>query len=166
MSLLVRLSFRVDTPIVVVAAVLALTTIGGAIVQTPQTTVMMSSAPVSLGGVVSAVKASVGGIFFGLGAAIFPMIGILLFIRHAEANLAGTGISAEQAADVLGATAGASGGVALDPQRTQWVISQATASMLDSADTVNLIMSVIPVATAVIAVVLFGRARRIAVWQS
>jgi len=165
-SLLLRLSFRVDTPILVVAAVVALTTIGGAIVQTPQTTVMMSSAPVNLGGVVSAVKASVGGTFFGLGAAIFPMIGILLFIRHAEASLAGTGISAEQAADVLGATAGADSGVVLDPQRTQWVISQATSSMLDSADTVNLIMSVIPVATAIIAVVLFRRNRPIAVPQS
>jgi Na+/H+ antiporter NhaD/arsenite permease-like protein len=51
----VRLSFTIDIPIVVVAAVMALTGIGGAIVQTPQTTVMMSSAPVNLGGVVSAV---------------------------------------------------------------------------------------------------------------
>ena len=59
-SLLVRLSFRIDTPILVVGAVIALTTVGGAIVQTPQATVMMSSAPTHLGGVVSAVKASVG----------------------------------------------------------------------------------------------------------
>ncbi len=59
-SLLVRLSFTIDTPIIVVGAVIALTTIGGAIVQTPQATVMMSSAPTHLGGVVSAVKASVG----------------------------------------------------------------------------------------------------------
>ncbi len=60
-SLLVRLSFRLDTPIVVVGIVIALTTVGGAIVQTPQATVMMASAPTNLGGVVSAVKASVGG---------------------------------------------------------------------------------------------------------
>ena len=67
-SLLVRLSFRLDTPIVVVGIVIALTTVGGAIVQTPQATVMMASAPTNLGGVVSAVKASVGGTFYGLGS--------------------------------------------------------------------------------------------------
>jgi len=35
-SLLVRLSFRLDTPIVVIGAVIALTTVGGAILQTMQ----------------------------------------------------------------------------------------------------------------------------------
>jgi len=156
-SLLIRLSFGIGTPIVVVGIVMALTTVGGAIVQTPQTTVMMSSAPVNLGGVVSAVKASIAGTCYGLGAALFSMFGIILFVRDAEKKLAGTGISPEQAADVLGARIGAPSGTALSPERTQWVISQANSSMLDAADTLNLVMTVIPVAAAVLAVVLFRR---------
>lgn len=158
-SLLVRLTFEIDTPIVSVAAVIALTTIGGAIVQTPQATVMMSSAPTSLGGVVSAVKASVGGTFYGLGSALFSMFGIILFIRDVDPKLAGTGISARQAGDILGATASAPDGAVLDPVRTQWVISQATSSMLETADALNLIMTVIPVTAVVVVLVLFRRNR-------
>lgn len=153
LSLLVRVSFRIDTPIVVVAAVMALTTIGGAIVQTPQTTVMMSSAPVNLGGVVSAVKASVGGTFYGLGSALFSLCGILLFIRDAEPKLAGTGVSAEQAGTMLGATLGPADGA------TRSVIAHATSSMLHAAQTMNMVMMVIPVAAAVVVVVLFHRRR-------
>lgn len=158
-SLLVRLSFGTDTPIIVVGAVIALTTIGGAIVQTPQATVMMSSAPANLGGVVSAVKASVGGTFYGLGSALFSMFGIILFLRDTEPKLAGSGISARQAGDILGTTGGAPGDTALDPERTAWVISEATASMLDAADALNLIMTVMPAAAIVIVLVLFRRER-------
>ncbi len=155
-SLLVRVSFKIDTPIIVVGAVIALTTIGGAIVQTPQATVMMSSAPTNLGGVVSAVKASVAGTFYGLGSALFSMFGIILFIRDADPKLAGTGISARQAGDILGATADAPGGAGLDPERTAWVISEATSSMLDAVYALNLIMTVIPVTAIAVALVLFG----------
>jgi len=156
-SLLVRVSFRVDTPIFVVAAVIALTTVGGAIVQTPQTTVMMSSAPVNLGGVVSAVKASVGGTCYGLGSALFSMFGIILFIRDATPKLAGTGISTVQAGTILGATTDAPDGAIVDPERTQWVISQATSSMIHAAQTLNLVMMVIPVTAAALAMVLLRR---------
>lgn len=156
-SLLVRLSFRIDTPLVVVGAVIALTTVGGAILQTPQTTVMMSSAPVNLGGVVSAVKASVGGTFYGLGAALFSMLGIILFLQDSGPKLAGSGISAEQAGEILGATGEPPASTGLDPQRTEWVISQATSSMLEVAQTVNLVMMVIPLVAAAIVVALFRR---------
>ncbi len=161
-SLLVRLSFGTDTPILFVGIVIALTTVGGAIVQTPQTTVMMSSAPVNLGGVVSAVKASVGGTFYGLGAALFSMLGIILFVRDADAKLAGTGISARQAGEILGETTDATGAGALDPERTRWVISEATSSMIQVAQTLNLIMIVIPVTAAIVAVVLFRRKHELA----
>ena len=156
-SLLVRLSFRIDTPILVVGAVIALTTVGGAIVQTPQATVMMSSAPTHLGGVVSAVKASVGGTFYGLGSALFSMFGILFFVRDAEPKLTGSGISARQAGDVLGATGNTADGVVLDPERTAWVISEATSSMLDSAYALNLIMTAIPLTAIVVVLLLFRR---------
>ncbi len=158
-SLVVRVWFGIDTPIIAVGAVIALTTVGGAIVQTPQATVMMSSAPTNLGGVVSAVKASVGGTFYGLGSALFSMFGILFFIRDADPKLAGTGISARQAGDLLAATTGAPGGVVFDPERTTWVISEATSSMLDAAGALNAIMTVIPVAAIIIVLMLFRRGR-------
>ncbi len=158
-SLLVRLSFTIDTPIVGVGAVIALTNVGGAIVQTPQATVMMSSAPANLGGVVSAVKASVAGTFYGLGSVLFSMFGILLFIRDTEPKLAGTGISARQAGDILGVAGNVPSGTALDPERTAWVISEATLSMLNAADALNLIMTVIPVTAIAVTLVLFRRER-------
>ena len=94
---------------------------------------------------------------FIVGAALFSMFGILLFIRDAAPKLAGTGISAEQAGDILSATADAAGSASLDPQRTAWVISEATSSMLEVAQTLNLVMAVLPVAAAVAVLVLFRR---------
>ncbi len=160
-SLVVRLSFTIDTPIVVVGAVIALTTIGGAILQTPQTTVMMSSAPTNLGGVVSAVKASVGGTFYGLGAALFSIFGLLLLIRNIGPKLADAGVSIEQAGEILSAsaTAGESSASGLDPQLVAWVVSLASSSTIDAARVMNLIMTLIPVAAIVIVLVLFRRER-------
>ncbi len=156
-SVLMRLAFGPDTPIAVIGVVIALTTVAGAIVQTPQATVMMSSAPTSLGGVVSAVKAAVGSTFYGLGAALFSMAGILLFIRDAGPKLEGTGISAEQAGRILGATGSLPQGSELDQQSQAWVISEASASMLEVADVLNLVMAAIPVAGAVGVLLLFRR---------
>jgi len=158
-SLLMRLSFRIDTPILIVGAVIALTTMGGAILQTPQTTVMMSSAPTNLGGVVSAVKASVGGTFYGFGAALFSIFGIILFARGTGPKLADAGISIEQAGDILSATAAESGPVVLDPERAAWVISESASGMIDVARVLNLTMTLIPLAAIVIVLVLFRRGR-------
>ena len=160
-SLLARLWFTIDTPLVVVGAVIALTTIGGAILQTPQATVMMSSAPTNLGGVVSAVKASVGGTFYGLGAALFSIFGLLLLIRTIGPKLADAGVSLEQAGDILSAStaAGESSASGLDPELVAWVVSLASSSTIDAARVLNLTMTLIPVAAIVIVVVLFRRGR-------
>ena len=160
-SVVVRLSFTMDTPIVFVGAVIALTTIGGAILQTPQTTVMMSSAPTNLGGVVSAVKASVGGTFYGLGAALFSIFGLLLLIRNIGPKLADAGVSIEQAGDILSAstTAGESSASSLDPQLAAWVVSEASLGTIDAARVLNLTMMLIPVVAIVIVLVLFRRER-------
>ena len=160
-SLLVRLSFTIDTPIVVVGAVIALTMVGGAILQTPQTTVMMSSAPTNLGGVVSAVKASVGGTFYALGAALFSIFGLLLLIGDIGPKLADAGVSLEQAGEILSASTspGESSATGLDPQLVAWVISEASAGTIDAARVLNLTMALIPVAAIVIVLVLFRRGR-------
>jgi hypothetical protein len=160
-SLLARLFFEIDTPIVVIAAVIALTMIGGAILQTPQTTVMMSSAPTNLGGVVSAVKASVGGTFYALGAALFSIFGLLLLVGDIGPKLADAGVSLEQAGDILSTstTAGESSTSGLDPQLAAWVISEASSGTIDAARVLNLTMALIPVAAIVIVLVLFRRGR-------
>ena len=160
-SVLARLSFRIDTPIVVVGAAITLTIVGGAILQTPQTTVMMSSAPANLGGVVSAVKASVGGTFYGFGAALFSIFGIILFVRDSGATLAAAGISLDEAGDILRTTTTTGKSVApgADPDRTAVVISEATSSILDAAQVLNLTMVCIPVAAIVLVLVLFRRER-------
>lgn len=160
-SVLARLSFTIDTPILFVGAMISLTTIGGAILGTPQTTVMMSSAPANLGGVVSAVKTSVGGTFYGFGAALFSIFGIILFVRDSGAKLAAAGISLEQAGDILRTTTttGKSDVLVADPERTAVVISEATSSILGAAQVLNLTMVLIPVAAIVIVLVLFRRER-------
>lgn len=156
LSLFARTLFAVDTPIVAVAAVMALTAIGGAIVATPQTTIMMSSAPTNLGGVVSAVKTSVAGFSYSLGSAFIALLGVTLF--NSGTRLPDSGISTHQARDMLrmahAASPNAPGDVLFDPERTQWVISEATASMLDTAHKLNLMLAVVPVTAMVLAFVL------------
>jgi len=144
-SLLVRQLFDADTPIVVVAAVMALTSIGGAIVQTPQTTIMMSSAPTDLGGVVAAVKASVAGTFYSLGSAVAALLGVALFAGNSR--LADAGIDARQARDALRAADAA------DPQ----LVSVAASAMMDTAHTLNVIMAVVPMAAIALAALLLRR---------
>lgn len=148
-SLLIRLSFGEDTPVSVVAAVIALTMIGGAIVQTPQTTVMMSSAPVNLGGVVSAVKASVGGTFFGLGSALFPILSIILFTRA-------TGITTERASEILRDASSVSI-TGSDAGRSAVLVTETTSSTLAAAHTVNLVMAAVALAAALVVAMLFRR---------
>ena len=76
-----------NTPIAVLGLALALNVIGGAVVQTPQSTIMMSSAPPELGGVVSAVKPAVGQAAYSLGPALFALVGTTLFLRDGRAKL-------------------------------------------------------------------------------
>jgi hypothetical protein len=125
---------------------------------------MMSSSPTNLGGVVSAVKASVGGTFYGLGAALFSIFGLLLLIGTIGPKLADAGVSLEQAGDILSAstTAGESSTTGLDPQLAAWVVSLASSGTIDAARILNLTMMLIPVAAIVIVLVLFRRGRDVA----
>jgi len=119
----------------------------------------MSSAPTHLGGVVSAVKGSVAGTSYSLGAALFPLLGVALF--NSDANLARAGISREQARDALrvarGLTSSSPSGGTLDPHRSEWVLSEATPIMFNAAHTLNLVMMVAPVTAIVLALVLLRR---------
>ncbi len=148
-----------NTPIAVLGLALALNVIGGAVVQTPQSTIMMSSAPPELGGVVSAVKPAVGQAAYSLGPALFDLVGTTLFLRDGRAKLQDSGISTEQAREALrvahgGAPNSAGGSEVLDPEQARWVVSEATDSWLGAIGDLALIMAVVPAAAIVVAWVL------------
>ena len=148
-----------NTPIAVLGLALALNVIGGAVVQTPQSTIMMSSAPPELGGVVSAVKPAVGQAAYSLGPALFALVGTTLFLRDGLAKLQDSGISTEQAREALrvahgGAPNSAGGSEVLDPEQARWVVSEATDSWLGAIGDLALIMAVVPAAAIVVAWVL------------
>ncbi|MCB1265036.1 MAG: MFS transporter [Mycobacterium sp.] len=148
-----------QTPIAVLGVAVALNAVGGAVVQTPQATIMMSSAPPELGGVVSAVKPAVGQAAYSLGPALFALVGTTLFLRDGRHKLEDSGITEDQAREALrvahgGAPNPAAGGEVLDPEQARWVVSEATDSWLDAIHDLSLIMAVVPAAAIVVAVVL------------
>jgi MFS family permease len=137
----------------------ALNAIGGAVVQTPQSTIMMSSAPADLGGSVSAVKSAVGQAAYSLGPALFALVGTMLFTHDATRRLAGSDLTLAEAREALRAAHGTSvsstGGVnVIDPQRAREVVEGATESMIHAIHTLSLIMAAVPVAAIVLALVL------------
>jgi MFS family permease len=150
------------TSIVILGVAVALNAIGGAVVQTPQSTIMMSSAPPELGGVVSAVKPAVGQAAYSLGPALFALVGTTLFLREGRSKLEGSGITEAQAREALnvahgGAPNPAAGGEVLDPDQARWVVSEATDSWLDAIHHTSLIMSAVPVLAIVVAMVLLRK---------
>jgi len=158
-ALLLRLTLNLNTPILLLAPLLALTSMGGAIVATPQTTILMSSAPTDLGGVVSAVKSSVAATSYSLGAAVVSLVGVSVFLKVGNDELAGTGVDAAQARDTLrvahGASAAGSPGTAIiDPEQTQRVVSEAGHAMIDTIHALSLSMTVVPVVAIAVALVL------------
>lgn len=156
MAMLVVLDQR--TPTVVFGIAVALNAIGGAVVQTPQSTIMMSSAPPELGGVVSAVKPAVGQAAYSLGPALFALVGTTLFVQDGRRKLEGSGISEEQAREALrvahGGAPTAGGSEVLDPEQARWVVSEATDSWLTAIHEVSLIMTAVPVVAMVVAWIL------------
>jgi len=128
------------------------------VVQTPQATIMMSSAPPELGGVVSAVKPAVGQAAYSLGPALFALVGTTLFVHDGRRKLEDTGITEEQARDALrvahGGTHTAAGSEVLDPEQARWVVSEATDSWLTAIHQVSLIMTAVPLVAMVVAWIL------------
>lgn len=152
------------TPIAVLGIAVALNAIGGAVVQTPQSTIMMSSAPPELGGAVSAVKPAVGQAAYSLGPALFALVGTTLFLRDGRPKLEGSGITEEQAREALrvahgGAPNPVAGGEVLDPEQARWVVSEATDSWLRAIHEVSLMMAVVP-ALAIVAALVLLRPKR------
>ena len=154
-SVLMLIVLDERTPITVLGVAVALNAIGGAVVQTPQSTIMMSSAPPELGGVVSAVKPAVGQAAYSLGPALFALVGTTLFLRDGRRKLEDAGISEAQAREALqvahGGAPNPAGGEVLDPEQARWVVQEATGSWLTAIHEVSLIMAVVPVVAIVLA---------------
>lgn len=148
-----------DSPMAVLFAAIVLICLGGAVVQTPQSTIMMSSAPADLSGAVAALKSATGQAGYSLGPTLFALIGTSLFVRDGAHKLAGSNITEDQAREALrvahGGTESGSGGTnVLDPDRAREVVSAATDSMVDAINTLGLVMTVVPLTAIVFAVVL------------
>lgn len=153
------------TPIVVLGIAVALNAIGSAVVQTPQATIMMSTAPAGLGGAVASVKSAVGQASYSLGPAMFALVGFSLFYHDGAQKLVGTGITNEQARDALRVAQGAGGpasGSVLSPMQAQWVVSEAKQSMIDAIHSLGLIMAAVPAVAIVLAMVLLRQKGRTA----
>lgn len=158
-SMVMLVVLDTNTPLWVLGVAVALNATGGAVVQTPQATIMMSSAPPELGGTVSAVKPAVGQAAYSLGPALFALVGTQLFFRHALPKLEGSGITQAQANDALrvaygGATSDAAGSEVLDPEKARWVVSEAADSWMTAIHQTSLIMAVVPAVVMVVAWVL------------
>jgi hypothetical protein len=149
-------AFDENTSLAVIFAAIALSVVGGATVATPQATIMMASAPAQLGGAVSGVKCAVNQAGYSLGPAVFALVGINLVISEGMHELAGSGITLQDAREAFQATHGGLGGGShvVDPDRARVVVAAATQSMIDAIHTLSLIMAVVPAAAIVVAIVL------------
>lgn len=148
-----------QTSLAVVFVAVALNAVGGAIVQTPQSTIMMASAPDGLGGAVSAVKSAAGQAAYSLGPALFALVGTTMFVDDATRRLAGTNITLDEARAALrvahgGEPGSVAGGQVLDPERARRVVEGAHESMLHAVHAIGLIIAVVPVVAIVAAAVL------------
>jgi len=158
-GLLVLTVIGESSSLLVFFAAVALNAVGGAVVQTPQSTIMMSSAPAELGGSVSAVKSAIGQAGYSLGPALFALVGTTLFVSDATTKLTGSGITVGEAREALqvahGTSVASTGGVnVLDPQRARAVVEGATESMVHAINSLSLMMAVVPVAAIVLALIL------------
>ncbi|NMN97230.1 MFS transporter [Nocardiaceae bacterium YC2-7] len=164
-GLLVLTVLEKDSPMVVLFTAIVLICLGGAVVQTPQSTIMMSSAPPGLSGAVAALKSATGQAGYSLGPTLFALIGTAIFVQDGARKLAVSNITEEQAREALrvahGGTESGSGGTnVLDPDRARAVVAAATDSMVDAIHTLSFIMAAVPIAAIILALVLLRPDKR------
>ncbi|WP_396916641.1 MFS transporter [Mycolicibacterium sp.] len=162
-GLLVLTMLGEHSPMWVVFAAVAFNSIGSAVAETIEATIMLETAPVELSGAVAAVKSGVGQAAYSLGPAVFALIGTTVFLSSGHDKLAGAGISVEQAREALRAAHGGAGSVAganvLDPQRAREVVEGAEASMIEAIHTLGWILTVVPVVAIVLVLILVRPSR-------
>lgn len=139
-----------------------LNAVGSAIVQTPQSTIMMASAPAQLGGAVSAVKAALGQAGYSLGPALFSAVGTWLFIQDRNRKLADLGITLGQGREAFrvahgGTAVAAHGEQVLNPEFAREVVQGAEQCMVHAIHALSLIMAVVPVLAIAVALIRLPR---------
>jgi MFS transporter, DHA2 family, methylenomycin A resistance protein len=139
-GLVVLRFFDLNTSRTVVFATAALVVVGGALVTTPQATIMMGSAPPELGGAVSAVKSAVNEGGYSLGPALFALIGINLFLTDSVRELSTSGITREETREALMTTHGGHAAHLTNPEQASLVVAQAPHNAVDAIHTLSLIM--------------------------
>jgi MFS transporter, DHA2 family, methylenomycin A resistance protein len=149
-GLLVLRMFDLNTSRTVVFVAAALIVVGGAMVTTPQATIMMGSAPTDLGGAVAATKSAVNEGGYSLGPALFALVGINLFLTDSVHDLAGSGITRAEAREALLTTHGLHGAHLVNPEQAQLVVDQAPHNAVDAIHTLSLIMAMGPIAAIVL----------------
>jgi DHA2 family methylenomycin A resistance protein-like MFS transporter len=150
-GLMVLRSFDLDTTRPVVFATAALIVVGGALVTTPQATIMMGSAPADLGGAISAVKSAVNEGGYSLGPALFAVVGINLFLTDSVHDLSRSGITRAETREALLTTHGHAGAHLVNPEQARLVVDQAPHNAVDAIHTLSLIMAVGPIAAIILA---------------
>jgi len=150
-GLLVLRTFDLDTSRPVVFATTALIVVGGALVTTPQATIMMSSAPDDLGGSISAVKSAVNEGGYSLGPALFALVGINLFLTDSAHDLSHSGITRAETREALLTAHGGRGAHLVNPEQAQLVVAQAPHNAVDAIHTLSMIMAVGPVVAIILA---------------
>ncbi|MGX9789706.1 MFS transporter [Mycobacterium sp. MMS18-G62] len=150
-GLLVLRFFDLNTSRTVVFATAALIVVGGALVTTPQATIMMGSAPTDLGGAVSAVKSAVNEGGYSLGPALFALVGINLFLTDSVHDLSQSGITRAETRAALLTTHGGHSAHLANPEQAQLVVAQAPHNAVDAIHTLSLIMAVGPIVAIILA---------------
>lgn len=150
------------TSTLVLFLALALISAGGAMIGTPQSTIMMASVPAELGGAVSGAKAALGQSGYSMGPALFATVGIWLFVRERNQRLAELPLTLDQAHAAFlaahgGSAASAHGQEVLNPELAREVVQGAEQCMVDTIHNLSLIMAVVPALAIVAAVVLLPR---------
>jgi hypothetical protein len=158
-ALLMQLLLDLNTHLLLLVLLPAAKEVGAAIAVVPQATIMMSSAPTELGGVVSAVRSSVASTAYSLGAALFSLAGVAMGLHEGKEKFAGTGVTAEQARDALRiahgtSPAGGPGTSVTDPEQLRRVVPRTAKVMIDDIHRLSLIIAVVPTIAIVVALVL------------
>lgn len=150
-GLLVLRSFDLNTSRPVVFVTTALIVVGGALVTTPQATIMMGSAPPDLGGAVSAVKSAVNEGGYSLGPALFAVVGINLFLSDSVHELSASGITRAQTRDALVTAHGGRAAHLVNPEQARLVVAQVPHNAIEAIHTLSLIMAAGPITAIILA---------------
>ena len=158
-GLLLLTQLHENTPILVLFIAVVLNFMGSAIIQTPQSTIMMASAPAELGGAVSGVKAALGQAAYSLGPVLFSTVGSWFYFRDRNRELADMDITLEQARQAFRVTHGGTSvaahpAQAVNPQLAREVVTAAEHYLLSAIHNLALIMAVCPVLAIITTLVL------------